>query len=184
MWLRVSRRSLRRADEARLHAVRDFAGQRGWKVQGLFGDLSSRYPVAPLLGAWSAQAELGIAGQWGECPAFVILVLVLPRLVGPSERRAGHDIVVQLTVLEPGPNPRALTGTKLAVELLPLTAAAREQAMALRKTLNSADRLPADRVVIDGSALVHARVLRPTQPDVDLDGPLRMLVDLATTLAS
>jgi hypothetical protein len=59
-------------------AYRAFGLAYGWEVLGLYQDLSQRYPVAPLLGARSAQAELALTGQWDGWSAVVASVLVRP----------------------------------------------------------------------------------------------------------
>ncbi len=94
----------RRMRDRRLRLFRDFQTAHGWTVLGLHQDLSRRYPVQPLLGAASAQAELALTGDWGGFPAIVASVRVKSRGV-PRERRQ-PDLVVQLTTLETGPSAR------------------------------------------------------------------------------
>ncbi len=71
-----------------------------WSVLGLHQDLSARHPVPPLLGAYSAQAELALTGQWSSWPSVVASVLVQS-----GDRRASKtsDMVVQLSTLDTGP---------------------------------------------------------------------------------
>jgi len=163
-------------------AYRGFGSSHGWQVIGLHQDLSQHYPVAPLLGAQSAQAELALGGEWEKLPALLALVLVR-HTERPS--RAHRDTVVQLTTLDTGPfavqfsavvgrrGPQValLSGREADAGLLdPI----------LRRAAASENLRVGDHLAADGVELLHTRTL--TRADVDLEGPLRFLTSLAIAL--
>jgi hypothetical protein len=94
-----------------LTGLRAFCTERRWSVLGLHQDLSTGYPVAPLLGARSAQAELALVGDWCGRSALVASVLVRKATL-ERERRPG-DHVVQLTTLDSGPLGLQFTAERL-----------------------------------------------------------------------
>lgn len=172
--------------DQRLATYREFGVRRGWRVLGLHEDLSRRFPVAPLLGAASAQAELAFTGQWAQWSGLVASVLVqLGDRRGP---RPQADLVVQLTVLDTGPLPwqfAAGSGSGVA-ELAELTGASPDDLQSVRAFLEAAgdrgDFRSDDRLAAGELSLVHARPLAGAARGVDVEQPLRLLSDLAAAL--
>lgn len=185
-WRPSSRASLRRARDARLAAYRQFGREHDWSVVGLYSDLCYRYPVAPMLGAYSAQAELALRGFWGEWSALVISALVQPGDAHPGRHR--RDSVVQLTMLETGPVPLQFTATwsRTGPQLVTMLKSADATACNIEERLCEAaargDLLPGDHVAADEVELLHARLLRPEQHNVDVQGPLNILGQFANGL--
>lgn len=163
---------------------RGFGAAHGWEVLGLHQDLSQRYPVAPLLAADSAQAELAVSGPWEEWSAIVASVLVRPD--ARSGPRAPLDTVVQLTILDTGPFSPQFTATlESATVDVALLSGRDEQLLRLERVLQDAaggsDLWPGDHLAADEVELLHTRTL--TTGDPDLAGPLRLLSTVARALA-
>ncbi len=186
VWPPLTNASRRRIRDRRLRLFRAFQTEHGWSVLGLHQDLSRRYPVEPLLGAVSAQAELALTGAWGGCTAIVASVLVRSGAV-PCERRQ-HDLVVQLTTLETGP-----VGVQFAAvfdgrgfDVIFLARASADDERTVRRLLEvvpGRERLErGDQVAVDEVELVHARRLPDRRQQVDVAGPLIALSGLATGL--
>ncbi len=191
VWRAISRPPLtnasrRRVRDRRLRQFRAFQVEHGWSVLGLHQDLSRRYPVQPLLGAASAQAELALTGDWDGSTAIVALVLVRSGAV-PRERRQ-HDLVVQLTTLETGP-----VGMQFAAvfdgrgfDVVFLARASADDERRIRQVLEAVpgrERLERwDHVAVDEVELVHARRLPDRRQQVDVAGPLIVLSGLATSI--
>jgi hypothetical protein len=181
---------MRRAREARLGAYHRFARQRGWQVLGLYEDLSYRYPVTPLLGAHSAQAELALTGRWHDCDALVASVLVLPG-DAPTAARAStpSDVIVQLTMLDTGPDTRQFTATwtpsgPLVAPITPEAEAARPHLEDfLRHSAACGSLLVGDQLAATEVEILHARILDPLQHEVEVLAPLTVLAGLADSLA-
>jgi hypothetical protein len=179
--------SLHRSRDARLAAYRGFGLRHGWSVLGLHEDLSSRYPVAPVFGARSAQAELALAGRWEGWDGLIASVLVLPRVEARAPRHASADLVVQFTVLDTGPDARQFIAswTLAGPSIVPTNGAAAESLPSLQTVLWRAgsDALrPGDRMAATEMELVHARTILPRQRVVDLEGPLHALGLMASEL--
>jgi hypothetical protein len=166
-------------------AYRAFGLAHGWEVLGLYQDLSQRYPVAPLLGARSAQAELALTGQWDGWSAVVASVLVRPP--ARSDGRPHVDTIVQLTTLDTGPfSPQfsAAVGQR-GTDVALLSSGSSSQSAPLERVLEQAraggDLWPGDHLAADEVELLHTRAL--TTAPSDLAGPLRLLSSLACKLA-
>lgn len=178
------RRHLR---DRRLAAYRAFEVERGWPVLGIHEDLSRRYPVAPLIGASSAQIELALAGQWAHRPAVVASVLVQAGSAWFGRRHP--DAVVQLTVLDAAEIDLQFTAVfdRRGPQVAMLAKAAPHDAGRLEAVLSTVgahgDLCPGDHVAADGREFVHSRSLRAGRDAVDIEGPLRALGDLAAALA-
>ena len=163
---------------------RAFARTLGWEVLGLHQDLSQRYPVAPLLAARSAQAELALVGPWDGWSALVASVLVRPD--ARPGARAPSDLVVQLTILDTGPLSPQFTATVggSGPEVALLTGRD-EHLLSLQQVLEGAvrgeDLWPGDHLAADEVEVLHARTLTPAEPD--LVGPLRLLSAVGKALS-
>ena len=167
----------------RLAALHAFERRWGWSVLGLYQDLSRDYPVEPLLGAVSAQAELALTGDWDGWAAVVASVLV--RSGGPTPDRRHHDLVVQLTTLDIGPLPWQFTATQhdFDRELVVLTPSERHSAEDVTRVLRSVDGSGllkvGDHLAANGVQLLHTRVLHDHGKHIDVAGPLDMLAVIA-----
>jgi hypothetical protein len=117
-FLRRRAGTYRRAREQRLTALRQFAVLHGWNVTGLSADLSGCWPIPPLKGSLSAQAELAIAGDWHGRTAMVSSILVQPP-PSPMARtaRRPRDVVMLLTALHVGRNDQQLIATRTATTI-------------------------------------------------------------------
>jgi hypothetical protein len=181
--------SLRRAREARLAAYRQFGDQRGWPVLGLHEDLSYRYPVAPLLGAHSARAELALCGHWADWDALVASVLVLAGDQNDRPTRHTNDLNVQLTMLDTGPDPRQFAATWSGVEpqVVPMSPDAEEFLADIKAFLRTAAGtgalLPGDSLAATEIEVLHTRIIDPHQHELDVQGPLHLLARLADDLS-
>jgi hypothetical protein len=184
----LTKGSRRRARDARLAKLRAFCTERRWSVFGLHQDLSTGYPVAPLLGARSAQAELALVGEWSGRSALVASVLVrkdtLQRERGPGEH------VVHLTTLDSGPLGMQFTAERLDSGLQTAALGVVDprrlvKVMALLETAahNGALRV-GDRIAASDLQLLMARPLTPGigGPPLDVEGPLTLLHRLADHL--
>jgi hypothetical protein len=163
-------------------AYRDFCMSHGWEKLGLFQDLSQRYPVAPLLGAHSAQAELALTGEWDGWSAVVASVLVRPQAL-PGAREP-MDVVVQLTTLDTGPfSPQfsAIVGRRgndiALLSRSPLDSSG--LASVLEAARADGGLWPGDHLAADEVELLHTR----SKTSTDIAAPLRLLSSLATSLA-
>lgn len=163
---------------------RAFGSDHGWSVLGLHQDLSYGYPVAPLLGADSAQAEIALQGQWHRWPAVVASVMVR----SSSARLADRLAVVQLTVLDTGPLHVQFTarGGDGGVEVALLSREPRDQERCTADVLDAyvgpTGVRPGDHVGTHELGLVHARVVRPGRR-IAVEEPLPVLGALAAALA-
>ena len=180
-WPLDSVAARRRARLFRLAAYRAFGRDQSWSVLGLHQDLSLRYPVAPLIGALSAQAELALSGEWEGRPAVLASALVAPPR---SSGRTARDVVVQLTILDTGPPTPQYTSTarRDGADVVALTRGpepAAEIESLLRMAADRGDLLPGDQVAAGEVELMHTRVLQGRRPSIDLHGPLRVLASLA-----
>lgn len=175
----------RRARQRRLSLYRSWGRELGWQVAGLHQDLSARYPVTPLSGAVSAQAELAIVGRWGAWPTVVASVLV--RAGTPLHDRR-QDTVVQLTSFETG----RLTWSFQAVwqgfgpQVAPMAGGEQfdvDQVQQVLITSAGAGGLrPGDHVAALDGEVLHLRTLNLSRTSLDIEGPLRSLAVLATEL--
>lgn len=176
LGLRTARR---RERERRLAALRRFATDRGWSVVGLVADLR-HWPVAPLGGAWSAQAELAVAGGWDDATATVASVLVRrsPPTARSGQSGRGEDAVL-LTTLRV-----ASTAAFCAVRdrRLEVTASDGGPPPAVLHELRAAET--ADRLRLGESLALWAGELAHVGPDRGDDGQdLVRRLDLLGTLA-
>jgi hypothetical protein len=163
-----------------LAGYRAFGRTLGWEVLGLHQDLSQRYPVAPLLAARSAQAELALVGPWDGWSALVASVLVRPD--ARPGARAPSDLVVQLTILDTGPLSPQFTATVggSGPEVALLTG--RDEHLhrlqqALTGAVGGPDLWPGDPWPRTRSSCCTGGRSRRQSPD--LAGPLRLLSALA-----
>jgi hypothetical protein len=171
-----------------LTGLRAFCTERRWSVLGLHQDLSTGYPVAPLLGARSAQAELALVGDWCGRSALVASVLVRKATLD-RERRPG-DHVVQLTTLDSGPLGLQFTAERLGsgLQTAPLGTDAPGRLAEVMDLLETAARNGAlrvgDRIAASDLQLLMARPLMPGigGPPLDVEGPLTLLHRLAEHL--
>ncbi len=169
--------------DVRVSAYHSFEREQNWRVLGLHQDLSRNYPVKPLLGAVSAQAELALTGDWDGWSAVVASVLV--RSGESIQDRRHHDVVVQLTALDTGPLSVQFTAAYLigGLELAMLNRADDDGAADVERLLEiSAGRgalVPGDRVAANEVQLLHTRRLDDRDRHVDIAGPLILLADLA-----
>ncbi len=175
----------RRARQRRLSLYRSWGRELGWQVAGLHQDLSARYPVTPLVGTASAQAELAIVGRWGAWPAVVASVLVR---AGTHLHGRHQETVLQLTSLQTGRLPWSFqpvwhdTGPQVA----PVTGGGQFDVDQVQRLLitsvGAGDLRPGDHVAaLDGDVL-HLRTLNLSRSSLDIEGPLRSLAVLATKL--
>lgn len=183
--LGATRAGRRRVRDARMADYRRFAAEQDWQVLGMYQDLSSRYPVSPLIGAISAQSELAVTGPWRRWSGLAASVLV--RSGGSGRRRGCTDGVVQLTTLDTGPLALQFTATWTAglPDVVPLGKAEPQALLRVQQQLTVAARSgslrPGDHVASIELELVHTRMLTQ-RGRVDLPGPLALLADLATHL--
>ena len=156
---------------------------------GLHQDLSTGYPVPPLLGARSAQAELALTGQWRGRSAVVASVLVRPEMRS-GERRPSDD-VVQLTTLDSGPLELQFTADRLNKGLRTATVGV-EDARCLANVVDLLEIAArndllrvGDRIAASDAQLLMARPLTAGLGAVSLDveGPLVLLSRLAELLS-
>lgn len=177
-----SRAAAAGARDVRLQALRAFGRTHGWAVHGLFEDLTVRYPVAPLLGARSAQAELALTGTWAGCPAVVGSVLVQPHR---TTTRRPHDLVVQFTLLDTGPTGTEFQASCTGGSAPQETVVGRGLTAALLQSLQESSARawlrPGDEVASAQVSLAHARVLRGAAVP-DLEPPLQVLAELASRI--
>lgn len=171
------------ARDARLAAFRAHAGNPDWSVMEFPHDLTLDYPVAPLLGALSAQAELAITGPQGRFTAVVASVLVVP----PGAGSHHHDQVAQLTTLDANSKAVQFTATwhRSGPEVVLLSrgefGTAHIEAV-LRRAAGRGDLCPGDHVAAEALHLVHVRTLARGESRIDFDGPLRLLCELHAVL--
>lgn len=181
----MTRAGRRRLHDRRMSAYRQFGAAHDWDVLGLHQDLSQRYPVAPLLGARSAQAELALIGQWDGWSAVIASVLVRP--THGSGTRTSADVTVQLTTLDTGPIlpqfTAGLTPGGPDIALLSGDAVAPEPLDRILRTAQALGHLwLGDQVAADEVELLHTRMVNAAK--VDFLGPLRLLSALARELLS
>lgn len=187
-WLPTTRAELRRARDARLMQYREFGQRYDWRVVGVHEDMSYRYPIEPLIGAMSARAELALTGIWGDWSALVASVRV------KAERRTEkapkpRDAIVQLTMLETGPDPRQFVArwTASGPHLVTLTASAeRDRTKIVNFMMHAAAEgvlQVGDALAVDEVEMLHARILSERSHDVDLRGPLGVLARLTELLS-
>lgn len=184
-WHIVSTGKRRRVRDARLAAFHVFERGRQWQVLGLHQDLSRSYPVEPLLGAASAQAELALTGEWKGWRAVVASVLV--RTGMPTNDRRHHDTVVQLTTLDIGAMAVQFTARHhgAGFEVALLTRIVGDEAAAVITLLSSTSGRyalrPGDRVAANEVQIVHTRQLHDRDQRVDIEGPLDFLAGVASS---
>ena len=184
----VSSGRMRRVRDHRLADYHAFEHRLRWSVLGMHQDLSRRYPVEPLLGASSAQAELALEGNWGRWQAVVASVLV--RSGVPTGDRRHHDLVVQLTLLDTGPLRLQFTAANLpgGVEVGALAQDSERDRKGLQQAFDAAARTGTlrldDRLAANDIQLLHTRRLLDDEKHVDIEGPLKALTRIAEALAS
>jgi hypothetical protein len=176
----------RRSHDDRMATYRAFGHEHGWAVLGMHQDLTYRYPVAPLLGARSAQADLALTGKWDHWPAIVASVLVRPAATGAVRRRVS-DTVVQLTLLNTGPLGTRFVASRRSdrTDVALLRADVSNEGQRVTATLDgyaaAGSLQPGDHLGTHELGLVHARTLRPGKA-IALEAPLQLLADFTASL--
>jgi len=185
VWRGLTNAGRRHGRQRRLQAYQAFSRKYGWPVLGLHQDLSRYLPVAPLMGATSAQTELALSGHWRQRRAVVASVLV------QSREAPGHphpDTVVQLTALRGGAGLQFTAtwhenGPELS--LLSKPEPGRESLRRLEEALRAAGAFgvlcAGDHLADNGRELLHSRTLG-TLRRPDIHAPLDALARLAVAL--
>ena len=183
-----TRRGRRRATGLRNEGLRRFAQRAGWSVAGPAADLSTAYPVPPLLGAASSQAELTVSGVWAGWSARVSLVRSRRSITRDRRRGPGLEHVVLMTTLETGPLGIQMVGRAVSgggAEIVPLGDADWPAGLLgrIEGHLASADLQAQDHVVVGEVELSHVRPLDPATALVaEPQDVLALLVNLASLL--
>lgn len=180
----------RREREQRLTALRQFAALHDWNVTGLSADLSARWPVPPLKGSLSAQAEFAVAGAWQGWTALVASILVQPASV-PMTRTGSRprDVVVLLTALHVGRNDRQLIATRTAqtIDVMSCSDSAATLQQPLRALLGRAVRsgkfLEGDTLKLGEADVAVVHRLSARREVLDVVSRLELLVGVARLLA-
>ena len=187
-WLSSTQAKRRRDRLRRLAEYRAFGCELGWSVLGLHQSLTDRHPVAPLLGAFSAQAELAFSGSWGRWPAQIASVVV--RHQGGRESRRRQETAVQLTILETGPLGLQFTAasraTGLDVESLMRVDQAQGRVVGGLLALASErpDLRPGDHLAADELGLVHTRPFSAGRPTWSILEPLPLLSSVVEAMCT
>jgi hypothetical protein len=177
------RRLLRRAQSERHKALREYATQFEWSIVALTASFADAFPVPPLAGAWSAQADLAIGG----CVSGWALTVALVSARMHGEQRSNQLALV--TVLDFGADRRQFVATRTlrGVDVVSLARDVRGQTAEYDVVLDVLGESPAfvrgDSVALAEVQLVHVRPLRPRQKSLPVSDATELLARLATAMA-